>query len=1054
MRRYVFCLLLIWSASLVLRVQAQQTQVYIAPDAEFNQALDFFAKQKYAEALDRFDAIVKNSTDKKSFYAIDAQYYAAVCATELFHKDAEIRLQKFLTDHPESARKNRVYYHLGRYNFRKKDYKETLDWFREIDVYDLQKDELSEYYFKRGYSHYELGHTDSASKDFFEIKDIDTKYSPAANYYYSHIAYTQGNYETALQGFKRLSGNETFGPLVPYYIVQIYYLQKRYEEVVGYAPAMLDSAEPKKRFEIAHIIGASYFRLGKYRESIPYYQLFRKGAVYLNEQEGYELGYAYYKSDSCEQALTYFQLALTDSFTPLNQNIWYHVADCYIKTGDKHLARSAFGKAASMRFDPVVREDALFNYARLSYELSFDPFNEAIIALNEYLVEYPESPRRDEAYGLLTNIYLITRNYKEALTSIEKIKILSPQMQPTYQMIAYNRGVELLKAKKYDDAVAHFNKSLTYPLNMEMTAMARYWKGEAYYAKAEFEGDTTGYVKAIEEYRSFQNTPGSANYGYFNTANYNTGYCYFEMKNWNAAAVAFRKYVSLKGKSDPVARVYDAYLRLGDAYFRVGDFVNANDFYGQAVALATPDARFKDYAMYQQAMALGYLGKKKEKADLLRNMRETYPNSQYLASSRYQEAKTLHDLRMYDEALAAYSKLYNDLPQSEYAVPCLMNMGLIYRAKNDNDNALVQYKKAVDAVKGKGTSLFGDLMREIKDIYVLKGQLDQWEQYAESVGYVESAAVADSTTYAVATKFYKEGNCAEVLKQCNKYISKYPSGMYITDIHHMRAECAFKANDLTTALGSYNAVIAKGTTKYTQRAIAQAALIYNKQGDYANAVRLYRRVEVEATAQGERDNAKVNLMVCYNYLKVADSAAYYAGQVLTLKGLPSDIVGQANFLKGNDALAKNDKTQADKYFKEAKKLLQGTEAGAEASYRLCWIKYDNKEHKTAKQAILDHIKENAGFSQWSGKGWLLLSDNYLAMKDTINARKILEYYIANGDVPELVTEAQQKLNILDALKPKPSDRIRQDLIIPMGEPKDEGLFQNEATPQPNNGGGQ
>ena len=59
---------------------------------------------------------------------------------------------------------------------------------------------------------------------FSEIKDIDTDYTPPAIYYFSHIAYEDKKYETALEGFMRLKTDETFGPVVPFYIAQILYL--------------------------------------------------------------------------------------------------------------------------------------------------------------------------------------------------------------------------------------------------------------------------------------------------------------------------------------------------------------------------------------------------------------------------------------------------------------------------------------------------------------------------------------------------------------------------------------------------------------------------------------------------------------------------------------------------------------------------------------------------------------------------------------------------------------------------------------------------------------
>ncbi|HTF03363.1 MAG TPA: tetratricopeptide repeat protein, partial [Bacteroidia bacterium] len=706
-RIFLFCGLL--SIFTPVAVFAQQTQAVVAPDAEFRNGLDLFSKQKYAEAQDVFDGIVADAKNQNDLLVADAEYYAAICAMELFHKDAEVRLINFLAHHPESPRCGVVYFQLGRYNYRKKDYKESLKWFREVEIYDLQEAELAEFYFKRGYAHYSLGHIDSAKKDFYEIRDINSKYSPAATYYYSHIAYTEGNYETALPGFLKLQNDATFGPVTPWYISQIYYLQGKYNEVIAFAPPLLDSSDTKKVPEIAHLIGASYYRTNRFKEAIPFLEKHKAGVSVLTRQESYELGYAYYKADTVAKAIPFFEAAAGDSLDGLAQNAWYHLADCHLRNNEKQDARSAFGKASSMKFDPVIREDALFNYARLSYELSFSPFNEAIVALNNYLAEYPNTPRSDEAYLLLTDVYLSSKNYQLALESIEKIKVLTPAMQATHQKVAYNRAIELFNQKNYPEAIKNFDKSLTYPISRELNSLAHYWKGESWYAQAETGKDSTGYNKAIAAYKQFLITPGATILPNYNTANYNIGYCYFEQKQFAEAVVWFRKYVTNKGPNDSNERIFDAYLCMGDGYFRLSEFINAAEFYGKAVATPTTDSRNKDYAMYQQAMAYGYQGKKQEKADLLKKMRETYPASNYLANGLYQEARTLHELKEYDRALTAYNEVYMKEPTGPFAVSCLTNMGLIYRIKNDPDNALVMYKKAVELVKGKGTQEFKDL---------------------------------------------------------------------------------------------------------------------------------------------------------------------------------------------------------------------------------------------------------------------------------------------------------------------------------------------------------
>lgn len=1027
---------------------AQQTQGVVAPDAAYRNGLDLFGKQKYAEAQNVFDGIVATAPNQNDLLVTDAEYYAAICAMELFHKDAEVRLTDFLMHHPESPRCRMVHFQLGRYNYRKKDYKGALLWFREVEIYDLQQEELPEYYFKRGYAHYMLGHIDSAKTDFYEIREVDSKYASAATYFYSHIAYTEGNYETALPGFLKLQNDPVFGPVTPWYISQIYYLQGKYNEVIAFAPPLLDSSDTKKVPEIAHIIGASYYRTSKFKEAIPYLEKHRAGVGSLTREESYELGYAYYKADTLEKAIPYFEAAANDSVDALAQNAWYHLADCHVRNGDKQGARSAFGRASAIKIDPVIREDALFNYARLSYELSFSPFNEAIVALNNYLTEYPNTPRSDEAYLLLTDVYLSSKNYQLALESIEKIKILSPAMQATHQKVAYNRAIELFNQKNYTEAIKHFDKSLTYPINREFNSQAQYWKGESWYAIAESGKDTTGYDKAIACYKKFQITPGATILSNYNTANYNIGYCYFEQDKFTDAVVWFRKYVTNKGPNDANERIFDAYLCMGDGYFRMSDFINAAEFYGKAVATPTPDARNKDYALYQQAMAYGYLGKKEEKANALKTMRETYPGSRYLANGQYQEARTLHELKDYDRALTSYNEVYMKDPKGSFAVSCLTNMGLIYRVKNDLDNALSMYKSAVELVKGKGTQEFKDLMKEIKEIYLAKNQLEQWESYASSVGFSESTAVADSTTYAVAAKYYNLGNCSEALIQSNKYIQKYPSGLYITEVHFMRAECSYKSNDYTTALGSYTAILDKGQTKYTEVALKRSATIYYSQKDWANAIRMYTRLSAEAKNSADQNDCKVNLMRCYLFQNNMDSAAGYAGKVLTLKGLPNDVMGQANYIKGKYALTSGDNAGAEKYFKEVGGQAPNTNYAAEASYQLCYLKYLAKPSKQVEKDILKHINDFDAFPEWSGEGWLLLADNHLALKDTAKAHIVLDWYIENGDSPAHVKRAQAKLDLINAAQGQPGERKQEELIIPLGNPDDQKLFEN------GNGGGQ
>lgn len=76
------------------------------------------------------------------------------------------------------------------------------------------------------------------------------------------------------------------------------------------------------------------------------------------------------------RAIPYFE-KITNAKDSLAQNSAYHLADCYIKLNDRLKAKNAFYNAYQLDFNKSITEDALFSYAKLSYELDFNPYAEA-----------------------------------------------------------------------------------------------------------------------------------------------------------------------------------------------------------------------------------------------------------------------------------------------------------------------------------------------------------------------------------------------------------------------------------------------------------------------------------------------------------------------------------------------------------------------------------------------------------------------------------------------------------------------------------------------------
>jgi len=553
--RFLVLLVCVWLAIPFSKANAQKTSIYNNSQATYDQAVDLFKKAKFGSAIELFDGLANG---EPSNIKAGSEYYAAVCASELFHPDAARRFEKFIETYPQNAQVNEANFELGKLLLGNKEYRKALDRFDNVDRYELSQEQQNEFYFKSGYAYFKTNNLKKASENFALLTEKPNKYSTPAKYYYAHIAYTDKNYETALKHFERVATDETFRDVVNYYIVQIYALQGRYDELLVKALPLLETGSDKKTAEIARLTADAYFHQHDYKTALKYFnQYLDSKPTSVSVIDNYEIAFANYQTGNYNQAIKYFQL-VTPQMDSLAQNAFYHLGDCYIKTNQKRFAFNSFNSAFKIKGDPALTEEALFNYAKLAVELSYNPYNVAVNAIQDYLNRYPESIRRDEFYGYLADLYLLTKNYKNALTSIQQIKKRSSRLDAAYQKIAYYRGIELFNETDFDGAILLFAQAREVTSDNSIKALSSYWAGEAYYRTARWD-------KALEAFNKVLITPGAISLPVFNTVNYNIAYCYFKKKDYTKAATSFRKYLADKNTEAKLAA--DANLRLGDCYF-------------------------------------------------------------------------------------------------------------------------------------------------------------------------------------------------------------------------------------------------------------------------------------------------------------------------------------------------------------------------------------------------------------------------------------------------------------------------------------------------------
>lgn len=997
MRKFLKPLFFVAVCCISTAIFSQKTEIYTTENRFFQEAMDLFVKEKYAAAHDRFHLYISTQEDDHQELRIAAEYYSAVCSLYLFHKDAEYMLENFVLDHPDTPWVLKVYYELATYNYKRKKYKKALEWFEYVDPRDLTNEQLTEFYFKRGHCYFHQEDFESAKQDLREVKDLETEYKTPATYYYSHIAYSEGNNQTALDGFTKLAADPNFAPVVPYYITQIYYKQGRYDEVLDYAPPLLDTAVRKttKRIpEISRIVGDAYYRESKYAEAIPYLELYHEKVPKKDRTRNdfYQLGYSYYNTGDFLGALDGFNHC-TDEDDELAQSALYYMGDCYMKLDQKPYARSAFAEASEMDHNMTLKEDALFNYAKLAYELSYNPFHEAIDAFEKYLEEYPNSPRKDEAYEFLLNVYMKSKNYEAALRSLERIEDKDTRTMEAYQVVAYNRAVELYKAGHHEEAQAYFDKVSTYDVNATLNAEAIYWKAENAFKLKQYE-------EAYTLYQKFINTSGSISSGYYEEANYGSGYALFKQKNFTAAASQFKKFVDYYKGDDPM-RLADARVRLGDCYYVQKKYDQAVAQYDKAIL---GNQISVDYAMFHKAICLGWQDKFDQKIAALHKLLQDQPSSRYTADAKFELARTYLQQDDLGKALTWYQDVLDNHGNSPFRKKTLADMILIAVKQDRKQDAvdlwnivLAEYQN--DPIRQTAYHIVADILYELGE---------------SPPPDIVTPTEHEENVFRHAADYAFVGDCATGIQKLEDYLNKFEPALYAVEANYHLGNCYFDAGQKDKALNAYNFVISQPLSDFSEQCLVVAATINYNDKNYVQAKNHYAELEHVAIIKNNILEAEIGLMRCHYWLGATDYALQYAEKVILNDNTPEDIRRTAYLWRGRIRMDQGQIDDAYYDFVEVEK--GGGAAGAEAKFRMAEIAFNKEAYKPCEKEIFELIQDYAAYPEWKYKGFLLLVDVYVGLDDLFQAKATLNTILDNVSEPWVIDAANAKMAELEALE--------------------------------------
>lgn len=973
-------------------------------------AQDAFAKEKYALALHGFETYLQglDRSEVRSDAHIEAEYKRALCAVYLYHPNADHLIQEFVDEFPDSPYAGKAQWELADLYYSRRDWKEALAAFDGVSERRLKPSELLELQFKRGHARFELEQYDLARLDLFEVAEVAGFYQDAATYYFAHIAYMRDQPQVALSGFQSLQNKEDFEDLVPIYIAQLLHETEQYEALIDYAPGLFDESSPlneMRKSEVARLLGDALYRKQRFGDALPYLEMAWKetrGGERTRDL-AYQMGFVRMQGRDWRGALNAFTLVAREE-DELAQNALYHMANAYLELGEKDKARTAFRQASLLDFDAQIKEDALFSHAKLAFELSYNPLDDAIAAFERYLEEFPNSSRRDEAYAFLLEVYMTSKDYTRALQALNRIEEKTARVKRAYQLLAYNRGVELFRANKYEEADRFFEDVRTYPVDAQLAAESHFWQGELrYFLKR--------YAEATSHYSAFHASPGAFQSPFYDDAEYARGYALFKRKLYVDALSAFRSYLKVDS-GDDAKRTVDATLRTGDCFYANKSFDQAATAYQQVIQA---QGEGSEYARFQRALCLGYLEDLAGQIAELTTLIASSPTSSYVPEARYEAGRAHIELDQLPEARTQLEALLSDFPQSPKTKYALVDLCLIGVKQGRDEDVLAIW----DQIRTEyGTDpIAGDAFNVLEPLLIERGMLDD---LPSGVGLDGSEIEDRLFEAAVGLALAKE--CEKAGVRLSEYVRQYPDGRHVTEAQYFRGQCALDLDQLPTAREAFDFVLNKPTSDFTELSALAAASIAWKAQDIEGAQAYYRTLEAVSVLKENLLEARIGLMRCHYLLGQRNDALAYADQVIADSGTPDDILRTAHYWRGK--LYTDSKNWAAARIDLEHVAAFGGARGAECKYLLAQIAFDEGAYEAAELEIFELIDAFSAYEEWKFKGFILLGRVYLNMHDYFQARATAQQIIDHVRADWVVDSARALLVEIDA-----AERSEEELPV-------------------------
>lgn len=708
-------------------------------------------------------------------------------------------LTAFCQQFPNSPKREPARLMLASLTFFSGNYSVALRQLNQISRNALEPSQAEQLDYRRAFSMLKLGQLDSAEKLFISLSGKG-QYANPALFYRGYIAYLREDYKEAASLFQQVDRNREPGSSADYYLSQIRFKEGNYKEAIRLAEPLI-GGDSEFAAEAQRVCGESQYALGNESKAL---SLLRP---YIAQHEAeaplsvrYIVGTDDYSRADYDRAIDLLA-PVTELQNAMGQSAALTIGQSYLSEGNAAAAILSFEKAVKMDFDPDITEQAYYNYAVAQVDGGRVPFGSSVQTLEDYIKRYPSSKNAATVQDYLVKGYMATNDYEGALRSLNALKTNTPQIQSARQQVLFVLGSRALQsgdAAKAIDLLSQADKLKKQ--NPDIGRQTTLWLADAYY-------EQKNYKQAEKYYREFlrqapKNDPNSA------TATYNLAYSLFGQRKYDDARAQFKSAEQLKQL--PADAKTDAHTRIADTYYYASDFTAALKTYKEAYEL---NPKTGDYALLQQAIMQGHLGKSSDKLATIEKVINQFPQSSLQPAALTEKALTLSASGKQAQAIATYETISTKFPVTKQGRNALLQLGILNTNAGKTDRAIEYYKQVIK--RHPSSSEASLAVQDLKVIYAERGDIEELNSFlmategAPQLDEVERNAIA---AMQLLRKARTATQSSERLSLSEQLLAKYPDSEEAEEATNIAAKAEYDLGMTDRAFNRYGVLEQRAST--------------------------------------------------------------------------------------------------------------------------------------------------------------------------------------------------------------------------------------------------